>query len=338
MAVIPLKHYSISHNIAVLVIVSILYFLAGQLGIMFALPGTNVTPIWIPSGIALALIMLYGYRVTIAVFFGSFFVNILTLHQLFPDINLFKVIAVSFFTGIGAALQAAAGYALINHYILDRAQFFYRDRTQYVPTKNVFKFILIVLISCFISSTIGTSTMTFSEIVPLQLYPTVWWTWWAGDTMGILLITPLIFVWTQFPFPLTSLSKTLEACAILFAFCIVGYLNATPNSRYNFLYFPCIVWSVCRFQFHGATVGLFLMLLILTLETIGGLGYFVGETLFRSLLHLAIYTIIVASTTLVLAAELSKRTFTTPTRWAKKPKSFIHSLKSTKQWWKSKLK
>src|SRR6059058_4863215 len=53
------------------------YFVAGMAGLSrgFTFVNSNVSPIWPPAGIAIAAVILLGYRVWPAILIGSFFVN-----------------------------------------------------------------------------------------------------------------------------------------------------------------------------------------------------------------------------------------------------------------------
>src|SRR5258706_5352530 len=59
-------------------LVLILYFVAGKLGLKLAFENISATAVWPPTGIAIAALLLGGYRYYPAIFFGAFFVNITT--------------------------------------------------------------------------------------------------------------------------------------------------------------------------------------------------------------------------------------------------------------------
>src|SRR5579883_749943 len=61
-----------------LVIILLCYSLAGALGLQIASVNGAVTPLWAPTGIAIAAMVLYGYRVWPAVFFGSIVTGIIS--------------------------------------------------------------------------------------------------------------------------------------------------------------------------------------------------------------------------------------------------------------------
>ena len=59
-------------------ILAIIYFIAGKLGLMLALLHASASPVWPPAEIALAALLLLGYRAWPAIFVGAFLVNVTT--------------------------------------------------------------------------------------------------------------------------------------------------------------------------------------------------------------------------------------------------------------------
>ena len=55
---------------------AIAYIMAGKLALLLAIPPGYATAIWPAAGVALAAILLFGYRVAPGVILGSFVVNI----------------------------------------------------------------------------------------------------------------------------------------------------------------------------------------------------------------------------------------------------------------------
>jgi PAS domain S-box-containing protein len=42
---------------------------------------------------------------------------------------------------------------------------------------------------------VGVATLLVSGVIPPHLVLFSWWTWWVGDTIGIIILTPLILIW-----------------------------------------------------------------------------------------------------------------------------------------------
>src|SRR5690349_11302502 len=59
-------------------LVAIVYFLGAELGLSLATLHENVTPVWPPTGIAIAALLIFGSRVWPGVFIGALSANLLT--------------------------------------------------------------------------------------------------------------------------------------------------------------------------------------------------------------------------------------------------------------------
>lgn len=59
-------------------LLGVAYFATAKLGLLLAVPHPNVTPIWPAAGIALAAVLVYGYRLLPGAALGAFLVNATT--------------------------------------------------------------------------------------------------------------------------------------------------------------------------------------------------------------------------------------------------------------------
>src|SRR5437762_14337063 len=79
------------------------YFIAGKFGLLLASLHANASPVWPPAGIALAALLLLGYRAWPAIFVGAFLVNVTTAD------NFLTSLAVA----TGTTLRAVGGPWLV---------------------------------------------------------------------------------------------------------------------------------------------------------------------------------------------------------------------------------
>src|SRR2546425_1011889 len=63
---------------ALLILLTVVYYLAGKLGLTLAIVHSSATAVWAPTGIAIASMLILGYRVWPAIFVGAFLVNVTT--------------------------------------------------------------------------------------------------------------------------------------------------------------------------------------------------------------------------------------------------------------------
>src|SRR5213592_3108936 len=93
-------------GLPVIGILTVVYFIAGKLGLVLASLHASASPVWPPAGIALAALLLLGYRIWPAILIGAFLVNVTTAGNL----------ATSFAIAAGNTLEAVAGAWLVNRF------------------------------------------------------------------------------------------------------------------------------------------------------------------------------------------------------------------------------
>ena len=165
------------------ILLALTYFVSGKLGLLLAVPPGYATAIFPPSGIALATLLLWGNRLWPGILIGWFSMNLTLLLQ---DLTVNSLGAL--FTGsFGAVAQAVFGAFLFRRWVgfgktLDNSV-------------DVAKFILLVgPIGCLVSATWGTTVLFSAGLLAPEEQMFSWWTWWVGDTMGVLIVTPMVMI------------------------------------------------------------------------------------------------------------------------------------------------
>lgn len=170
-----------------LLLFALAYFAMGKLGMFLAVPPGYATAIYPPSGIALAGILLWGYRAWFGVFLGSFLLN-LSIAESHATIENYIPIVIAVVIATGATLQAVAGAYFIKRF----ADF----PNPLANEKNVFTFMFYGgFLSTLVNSTISVSTLAVMNQIPLTNFFTNWSTWWMGDAIGVFIFAPLMLVW-----------------------------------------------------------------------------------------------------------------------------------------------
>src|SRR5438552_18774179 len=93
-------------KLALLVLLAVIYLIAGKLGLKLALVNPSATAVWPPTGIALAALLLFGYKIFPAIFLGAFFVNITTTGSLITSLGI----------ALGNMLEGLVGAMLIKKF------------------------------------------------------------------------------------------------------------------------------------------------------------------------------------------------------------------------------
>ncbi|MDO8938522.1 MAG: ATP-binding protein [Methylicorpusculum sp.] len=157
------------------------YFLLGLIGLQLAVPPSNAGAVWPPAGIALAAIVLKGPRVLPGIFLGNFSISAWAL-GFSPNACLIYT-----GTGLGATACAYTGYRLIKHFI--------GLPNPLLETQKIMLFFTLGgPVSCLIPATLGISLMVaMGNIFPADI-PFNWFSWWVGDTIGVLVFAPLTLI------------------------------------------------------------------------------------------------------------------------------------------------
>lgn len=286
-------------------VVASLYYAAARLGLLLAFENTNASPVWPPSGIALAALLLRGRPVWPGIWIGAFLANAVVLFQS-QAADPAIIFVVSLLIGAGNTLEALAGGYLLQRLnggqgILERVQ-------------NVFKFAAAALFMCLVSPCIGPTALCAAGIIPWSLHAKAWFTWWLGDVGGVLVVTPLILAWSRPPRPERAGRSILEAAATLALVCALGWISFgswpfPERTHYPlvFLTIPLLLWPAFRFGRPEAQTALFLVSGIAVWRTISGEGPFVQKSLHESLLLVAWFIAVVTTTVLAITAILNER-------------------------------
>src|ERR671914_2320152 len=178
-------------HLALLLALSTLYVITARLGLTLALPpGDKATAVCPPSGTALAPLLLLGYRLWPGVWLGAFLANFWDFFDPGNQFSLEAHLLVSGGIALGSTLQPLLGTFLLH----------YMDMGQQSVLKragNVFRFVGVGLVMCLVAPTIGVTTLYLVGFAPLADYYSNWWTCWLGDTMGVLIVTPLVLAWRK---------------------------------------------------------------------------------------------------------------------------------------------
>ncbi len=298
---------SVNRRLLEIAALALLYFAAGRLGQLLAIPPGNVTAVWAPSGIALAAVLLRGSRVWPGIWLGSFFGNTWAFFDPTSLSSLATSVAVGASIGMGATLEALAGAYLLAHFgatrhFLDRAQEF-------------FKFVVLGgALSCTISASVGVSSLLLGGFVLVGDYPVTWWTWWLGDTIGVLIVTPFAMAWSNEPSLRWKPWRLLEAGVLgtlMLATTALIFGGWAPLSTEHYpvahIVLPFLVWGAFRFGQRGATSLILLASGIGIWGTIHGFGPFIQASLNESLLMLQGYMGVGVVTILAMTAVIAER-------------------------------
>jgi signal transduction histidine kinase len=277
-------------------ILTVIYFIVGKFGLMLASLHASASPVWPSAGIALAAILLFGYRVWPAIFVGAFLVNVTTAGN----------VATSFAIAAGNTLEALAGAWLVNRFAGGKE---FCDRPQ-----GVFKFALATGISTIISPAFGVTSLALAGFANWANYGAIWLTWWLGDATGDLVFTPLVLLWTGASKRRWNKKEAAEVGTLLLLLVLLssivfgGWLEiSSRNYPIAFVCGPIVIWMAFRFTQRETATGIFILSAIAVWGTLHGFGPFIRETENQSLLALQSWTAVLTITAMALSAGMAER-------------------------------
>lgn len=305
-------------------VLSLVYLGSAQLS--NCVPGSLelLAPLSLSAGISQAALFLLGRELWPGILLGEFLAAQL---KVIPWIQASAM-------AIGCSLQAWCGVLLA-------------EQWQIWPSlrrlQDVFRFILgMVVLSTFISPTIGLSSLYLGGLVDRSELTARWWIWWITDAMGVLVITSLLLVWCYpmvrflgqaryFPalwgrmekqarlpkershliWGIIWLISLISICWLIFEShsAWLNPLNNQANGRYplEYLPFPLVVWAALQFGQRGAVLGV-LIVSVMAIDGARREHLLLGTSNDNEVLFLQAFVAVVAVTALVLAATMSERT------------------------------
>lgn len=281
----------------ILAVVAI-YFGASKLGLSMAFLQKNVSPVWPPTGVAIAVVMLLGYRVAPGVLLGAFLAN-----YLLTDVSLGTAAGIA----VGNTLEAVCAVFLLRRFVGTRSPF---NRAA-----DVLKFIIFApLLSTAVSATIGNLSLCLGGAAPWHDFGWLWLTWWSGDAVGALVVIPLILTWIDLPLEKWSYRRLAEGALLLIALSVISatiythlFLGASTGRPWGHITIPLLVWAAFRFGPRGVSTALAVLSSIAIWGTINGYGPFAVFNRNEGLLFLQGYLANLAITSLCLAALVTER-------------------------------
>ena len=265
------------------------YVTGAKLGIETSVAHGVITPVWAPTGIALAALVLYGPRLWPAVALGAFVANATSGIELLD----------AAFISVGNTLEAVVGCLLLLRVGFRPAM----DRV-----RDVFSLIVYgALVSTAIAATNGVTVLWISGDLE-RSYGSEWLLWWIGDGMGNLIVAPLMFVLSTRPWQQLDLRARLEGLVVLAV--LIG-ISATVflggGWRYPHLLFPVLIWATLRFQQFGAVTSSLVVAVFAVTGAVRGTAL-VGQGSATEIVQiLEALTAGVAVSLLILGAVLAER-------------------------------
>jgi integral membrane sensor domain MASE1 len=284
-------------DIAVLAALAGIYFAAGKLGLKLASVHASATAVWPCTGIALAAFLIFGYRVWPAILAGALLVNLTTAGSVATSIGI----------AVGNTLEGVVGCYLVSRFAGGRHAF---ERAQ-----DIFKFALLAgMVSTTVSATVGVTTLALGGFADWAMYGAIWYTWWLGDAVGAVVVTPLLLLWRKNPRLDWTRKQVTELAFLFLGLSSTGWIvfggrfhSTLENQPLEFLCIPLVIWAAFRLGGRETALAILMLSGIAIWRMPHGFGPSATKTQNESLLILQLFLAILAIMGLILAAAVRER-------------------------------
>ncbi|MEU8488064.1 MASE1 domain-containing protein [Streptomyces sp. NPDC048641] len=266
------------------------YYATGRIGLWqrINLEGAAVTPLWLPTGVAVTCLLWMGLRIWPGIALGAFLL-IDSIHPFqLPDLPI--VAANTLAPMCACLLLRKAGFRIE----LDRL----RDGVALVFLGG--------LLPILLSATVGAGVLALRGSLDWGSFWPVWAAWWAGDAMGVLVGTPLLIALSRAKPPWNT-HRWPEVAALLVTAAVITPVATRSPLALLFLVFPLLTWAALRFQLAGAAPCVLFVSVLGIAAATERAGPFAHHTLFEVMVNLQALNGSAALTALLLAAIVTEQ-------------------------------
>jgi signal transduction histidine kinase len=279
-----------SRYLVSVVLLAAAYYASAKLGQSLRYTA-SVSAIWLPAGVGIAALYLWGLRLWPGIFIAELAVNGELLHSL-PLGSLIGQQA-------GNMAEVVVGAVLLRRFIGRRSAL---DRPDHVGGMLV-----AIGTATAISATVGTASMLLGGVIPASDIPKFWRTWWLGDTAGGLVVVPLMLAWAPDPAAAWRRVRCREGVFLVASVTALAFVSVSATGPVTYMVFPALIWAAFRFGAPGATVSIAITALVVIGTTAHQSGAFFSQPIDHRTLSTQLYIVIGALTTLFLSALVAER-------------------------------
>ncbi len=290
-------HRSLAHHLMELLKllgVSALYLLLARLALVYS-HVNFIAVIWPASGLALTAVLLGGKRYAWSVFLGAFLSNEIADNSFLASVVL----------ALGSTFEAFFGAWLLG-----------RDGKFDLHLRSLRDYLRLILlaggVASIIAALVAATTLLVSGFLTPESYFNSLIHWWMGDTLGIILIAPLILVWTgkrtrldmkQVPEAILVIGVTFLAGQIVF---LDWFHDSIGHLVRGYLMFLFITWTAVRLGTRGTVVVLIMTAVQALSGAYYGVGYFGNDIAATQLTNYWSYTVILSLVGMALATYFTE--------------------------------
>ena len=211
--------------------VAIAYFIGGQAGLLLAIPPSNAAAVWPAAGIALTAILISGNGILPGLLIGSILVQTISFLDASSTESIISSLLIGLVTSVGVIAQAWIGVQLVRR--------IFNNDVALLKERSIVLFCLLAgPVSCIISASVSISVLFFMGILTTADIALAWSTWWIGDSIGVIAVSPIVlcffgkprYLWRQ---RITSVAIPLcfliSIAFVIFKFSFQQEIKAVEN-------------------------------------------------------------------------------------------------------------
>jgi PAS domain S-box-containing protein len=296
-----------------LAIIAVSYFGLAASALLLPVLNPVATPLWPPTGVALAIILLRGYRVWPAILVGAFFAYAFSSGAITSsNPPTAPSLLESGSVGVSTTIAALAGAWLLNRWSLGYKTFETPLRIakfaviSFAPTALIGSGLTVA--GLIIANDFG---FTASIAEPLATFAT----WWLADAAGTVIIAPVIVLWVTTPLSPPSKSDALETIVIFIVAAVIGIVAYSPlfsgnlllpyRGLFGFLIVLPLMWVGLRGSQRDAATAALIFCGFAIWGTSAGAGPFSAADLNESLFLLLMLSLFTSLAPLILCAAIA---------------------------------
>lgn len=278
-----------------IIVLAFLLFSVERLGPSLTMDDCVISMMWAPMGISLVAAMFLGYRIWPAILLGS-------IAQSYN--NGSPMILVFFIPPLETVSTLFAVWMLKRWGRFDIKMQRMKDALALIVAGAMFPMAL----HAGVGTLILMGSYDYDWIEPHMM----WLFWWLGNTMGILVVAPVLLACINIFRKRWKVQRILEgavAFLLLIAVCVYTFgIWINPEISAAFLLFPLFIWIILRLETLGASLAVLATSLVAMIAMSEGSGSFLHHD--NPMLGLALlwaFISVLATTTMILSSAIMER-------------------------------
>lgn len=275
-------------------LIAALYVLSGAFTYKYLLSQNIVCIVWLGSGLALAALLLGGWRYLWGISVGTFVFNFFTIDSHLGSIGV----------SLASIIEVALAFWLLSKKIAVSPNI--------LP--NYLKLILLGGgVASIVGSVLGVSTLLMIGIVTPENYLSDILRWWMGDTLGVILITPFALIWWKEKFTGINKKQLLEGIFLVGSYVFVEHIifldffhDVLGNAPKGYFLFFGITVVAIRLGMRGVTLIMLFTAIVALLSAYLKIGYFSTDLVENELHNCWLYLFILSLSGVSLASYVDK--------------------------------